>query len=117
MLTAGDEFGRTQGGNNNAYAQDNATTWLDWASRDLALEDHVAALAGARARWPLVEPGFMLQGDWRDLGGHPMTSGSWAGADGFELRLPAADGSAALRVDRSARSVTIAHVEEVESRP
>ena len=30
MLTAGDEFGRTQHGNNNAYAQDNAVTWLDW---------------------------------------------------------------------------------------
>ena len=30
MLTAGDEFGRTQHGNNNAYAQDNDITWLDW---------------------------------------------------------------------------------------
>ena len=29
-VLAGDEFGRTQGGNNNAYAQDNAITWLDW---------------------------------------------------------------------------------------
>ena len=34
MLTAGDEFGRTQKGNNNAYAQDNELTWLDWAGRD-----------------------------------------------------------------------------------
>ena len=33
MLTAGDEMGRTQNGNNNAYAQDNATTWLDWEAR------------------------------------------------------------------------------------
>ena len=30
MLLAGDEFGHTQNGNNNAYAQDNETTWLDW---------------------------------------------------------------------------------------
>lgn len=30
MLLAGDEFGRTQGGNNNAYCQDNGTSWLDW---------------------------------------------------------------------------------------
>ncbi|MGH4033396.1 glycogen debranching protein [Actinomycetota bacterium Odt1-20B] len=30
MLAAGDEFGRTQGGNNNTYCQDNATSWLDW---------------------------------------------------------------------------------------
>ena len=30
MLLAGDEFRRTQGGNNNAYCQDNETSWLDW---------------------------------------------------------------------------------------
>ena len=30
MLTAGDEFGRTQGGNNNPYSQDNDTSWIDW---------------------------------------------------------------------------------------
>ena len=53
MLTAGDEFGRTQSGNNNAYAQDNAVTWLDWEGRDTALEDFVAALAAFRAREPL----------------------------------------------------------------
>ena len=42
MLTAGDEFGRSQGGNNNAYAQDNAITWLDWDRRDRDLEAFVA---------------------------------------------------------------------------
>ena len=52
MLTAGDEFGRTQGGNNNAYAQDNATTWLDWQGRDTALEAHCAALAALRRAHP-----------------------------------------------------------------
>jgi glycogen operon protein len=31
MFLAGDEFGRTQGGNNNAYCQDNATSWVDWS--------------------------------------------------------------------------------------
>ena len=31
MLLAGDEFGNSQGGNNNAYAQDNETGWLDWS--------------------------------------------------------------------------------------
>ena len=31
MMLAGDEFGRTQGGNNNAYCQDNEISWLDWA--------------------------------------------------------------------------------------
>jgi isoamylase len=34
MLLGGDEFGRTQGGNNNAYCQDNETSWIDWSLRD-----------------------------------------------------------------------------------
>ncbi|HUQ37345.1 MAG TPA: glycogen debranching protein GlgX [Aestuariivirga sp.] len=48
MLTAGDEFGRSQCGNNNAYAQDNETTWLDWANADQNLIQHVAGLAKFR---------------------------------------------------------------------
>jgi glycogen debranching enzyme len=48
MLTAGDEFGRTQQGNNNAYCQDNEIGWVDWQGRDEALEDHVAALSRMR---------------------------------------------------------------------
>jgi len=48
MLTAGDEFGRTQKGNNNAYCQDNALTWLDWQGRDVELEAFVARLAEMR---------------------------------------------------------------------
>ncbi len=34
MLVAGDEMGRTQGGNNNAYCQDNETGWVDWSLLD-----------------------------------------------------------------------------------
>lgn len=48
MLTAGDEFGRTQGGNNNAYAQDNASTWLNWRAADHSLIAEVSALAAIR---------------------------------------------------------------------
>ncbi len=48
MLTAGDEFGRTQAGNNNAYAQDNETTWLDWKNRNTKLETQFAVLAKLR---------------------------------------------------------------------
>jgi glycogen debranching enzyme len=44
MLTAGDEFGRTQKGNNNAYAQDNEITWLDWTARDDQQIENVAKL-------------------------------------------------------------------------
>ncbi|MEQ1523547.1 MAG: 4-alpha-glucanotransferase, partial [Aestuariivirga sp.] len=51
MLTAGDEFGRSQRGNNNAYAQDNETTWLDWANADQNLIQHVAKLAKFRTEY------------------------------------------------------------------
>jgi glycogen operon protein len=60
MLTAGDEFGRTQGGNNNAYAQDNTVTWLDWEGRDRALEAWTARLAALRRATPaLAGPGLL----------------------------------------------------------
>ncbi|SDA31442.1 glycogen debranching protein GlgX [Sphingomonas sp. NFR15] len=74
MLTAGDEFGRTQRGNNNAYCQDNAITWLDWANRDTDLEDFTAGLAALRARSPHLSDPAMLTGPdvaWlRPDGGH-----------------------------------------------
>ncbi|MFE7774612.1 glycogen debranching protein GlgX [Streptomyces sp. NPDC057445] len=54
MLVAGDEMGRTQGGNNNAYCQDNEVSWVDWSLRDepgpgglLALTSRLLALRGA----------------------------------------------------------------------
>ena len=70
MLTAGDEFGRTQNGNNNAYAQDNEITWLDWQGRDLDLESHVEALASFRKRWRALDPA-----DTRFLDGKPLLPG------------------------------------------
>jgi glycogen debranching enzyme len=54
MLTAGDEFGRTQNGNNNAYCQDNEVTWLDWSNADLQLIEFVAELSKLRKTLPLV---------------------------------------------------------------
>ncbi len=50
MLAMGDESGRTQKGNNNAYSQDNATSWLDWAAMDGELCAFVASLIGAAPR-------------------------------------------------------------------
>jgi glycogen operon protein len=69
MLTAGDEFGRSQGGNNNAYAQDNETTWLDWEGRDAGLEDFVAGLASMRASTPVLAGLDFLTGAARDGSG------------------------------------------------
>ncbi|WP_267382531.1 MULTISPECIES: glycogen debranching enzyme [unclassified Sphingomonas] len=116
MLAAGDEFGRTQGGNNNAYAQDNATGWVDWAGRDTALEAFVAALAAFRAGTPLADPVALEHGDWRDLAGRPMTAEAWDAAQGFELRLPDGDDTLILRFDRPARRVTLARARILDSR-
>ena len=116
MLCAGDEFGRTQGGNNNAYAQDNAITWLDWEGRDRALEDFVAALAAFRADGGFADPAFLGAGDWRDLAGHPLDEAGWANAQGFELRVSDAGATLILRFDRPAGRVTLARAHILESR-
>ncbi len=50
MLTAGDERGRTQGGNNNAYGQDNATSWIDWTPDDAWLDVYEITKTALRLR-------------------------------------------------------------------
>ena len=110
MLTAGDEFGRTQQGNNNAYTQDNAMTWLDWAGRDRALEAYVTSLADFRAAHPgLGDPSYLAHADWRALDGYPMTPERWEAADthGFELRPPGPAGLV-VRVNQAARQCALA---------
>jgi glycogen operon protein len=60
MLLSGDELGRTQGGNNNAYSQDNEVSWLDWApsAREAALLPFVRSLLSLRAAHPLLRHGL-----------------------------------------------------------
>ncbi len=103
MLTAGDEFGRTQDGNNNGYAQDELL-WLDWPGRDLELEAFVADLAWRRAACPsLADPHIARDATWRRLDGQPMSDGDWTNADGFILNLR----DATIVVDRTRRTVTL----------
>ncbi|GGQ99206.1 glycogen debranching protein GlgX [Deinococcus ruber] len=52
MLLGGDEFGRTQGGNNNAYCQDNEISWFDWANQDTVLLDFTRRLIRLRREHP-----------------------------------------------------------------
>lgn len=101
MLTAGDEFGRSQNGNNNGYAQDNETTWLDWGIRDEALEDFVAQLSAFRRATPLDWSDWLAGAEWRNLSGAPMTPEDWDGGNGFALHLPIGDEKLILRFDRS----------------
>lgn len=103
MLTAGDEFGRTQGGNNNAYAQDNHIVWLDWSARDGELEDYVAQLAEWRAAHPeLADPAIRHDLRWQRLDGGAMAPADWHEAAGFVMTLPEGAG---IRIDRDARAV------------
>jgi glycogen debranching enzyme len=84
MLAAGDEFGRTQRGNNNAYAQDNEMVWLDWTGRDLEHEEFVAGLAALRNRFPAPSRDSHLTGE-TDEGG--IADVAWLGADGRPLAV------------------------------
>src|SRR2546430_15558707 len=77
LLTAGDEFGRTQRGNNNAYAQDNAIGWVDWAGRDRTLEAFSMALASFRHEQGLDDVAPYATPDWRRLDGEPMQAADW----------------------------------------
>jgi glycogen operon protein len=56
MILGGDELGRTQGGNNNAYAQDNEISWFDWAAADDELRSFTAALVALRRENPGLRP-------------------------------------------------------------
>ncbi|WP_432345012.1 glycogen debranching protein GlgX [Shinella yambaruensis] len=81
MLTAGDEGGRSQKGNNNAYCQDNAITWMHWDKLDEGLIEHTAMLSAIRKRFAALGETPFLSGagdvEWLTLAGVPMTAGDW----------------------------------------
>jgi glycogen operon protein len=110
MLTAGDEFGRTQQGNNNAYAQDNEIGWIDWTARDVALEDFVAQLSASRMAALDRFTHFPEPGEWRRGDGAPMSVADWESKETDEVLYAAAPGDGRrfrLKVDRNAKSVLI----------
>ncbi|WP_428992613.1 glycogen debranching protein GlgX [Pseudoxanthomonas winnipegensis] len=87
MLQAGDEFGRTQGGNNNAYCQDNAISWLDWAAAaapdGVELTRFVQRLTALRRRYPLLHRARFFDGKFdEELGIKDVT---WMAPDGTEM--------------------------------
>ena len=91
MLQGGDELGRTQSGNNNAYCQDNSLTWLDWNQADEALIEFTAGLVALRQRFPQLRRPHWLTGEpntwgardviWWHAGGHEMRAGDWDSPD------------------------------------
>ncbi|MBB4286727.1 glycogen operon protein [Roseospira goensis] len=90
MILAGDEIGHTQGGNNNAYSQDNDITWLDWERADWTFRDVVRDLIAWRKATPAVRRTAFFTGapdpdtgrpdvTWLDASGQPRRTGEdWA---------------------------------------
>src|SRR5215472_17252019 len=84
LLLGGDEMGRTQSGNNNAYCQDNEITWFNWANADTALKDFTKNLIAFRRAHPVFRRRRFLTGveasqlQWFTSVGTPMDGGDWA---------------------------------------
>jgi isoamylase len=100
MLMAGDEMGRTQQGNNNAYCQDNELSWLDWSEADAErdLLQFTETLAGLRRDHPVFRRRRFFRGrrasddgtsdiSWLTPAGQEMTQGDWGA--GFAQSLAA----------------------------
>ena len=100
MIVAGDEFGRTQRGNNNAYCQDNETSWLDWrwSAEQRAFFAFTKRLVRLRADHPVLRRSKFFHGrdvkgtDLRDLSwwrsdGHPMSEDDWKEPEGRTLAM------------------------------
>jgi glycogen operon protein len=92
----GDEMGRTQRGNNNAYAQDNEITWVDWERADGSLVDYVAALNKLRKAHSALTADRFLTGQerngvrdvvWHHPEGREMTEGDWSDPGGSVLGM------------------------------
>jgi glycogen operon protein len=83
MLLGGDELGRTQQGNNNAYCQDNEISWFDWNTQD----DHFLAFTRELIRFRLDHPVFTRRG-WflgRPIHGKGVEDIYWLTPDGVEM--------------------------------
>ncbi|MFC4161313.1 glycogen debranching protein GlgX [Chitinimonas lacunae] len=98
MLLAGDEIGHSQRGNNNAYCQDNRTSWLDWDRADQQLAAFVARLAALRRRYRALRfDDWFSAGshggyerpdvEWRDAEGRLMTPAEWDHPQRFVLEV------------------------------
>jgi len=85
MVLAGDEFGRTQKGNNNAYCQDNKISWLNWdiEEKGQSLIRFTKKLTGLRHKYPILRRDRFLNGQYvEELGVKDVT---WINANGKEM--------------------------------
>ncbi|ARX88672.1 glycogen debranching protein [Streptomyces alboflavus] len=100
MLSHGDEFARTQGGNNNAYCQDNELTWMDWRPRDDGLLEFTRAMVWLRRNHPVFRRRRFFHGrpvegthdelsdiSWFTPEGEEMTQDDWDAAQARALTV------------------------------
>src|SRR5581483_5566955 len=96
MILGGDEFGRTQGGNNNAWCQDNEISWFDWGAADLELVEFTKQLIRLRQAHPIFRREEFLAGKevkgsglpdvwWFRPDGRRMTQKDWQRPDAHTL--------------------------------
>ena len=83
MLLAGDERGRTQGGNNNAYCQDNEISWMDWSDYDEPLLELTRLLVRLRAEHPVFRRRRWFQG--QPIRGGGVGDIAWFTPEGDEM--------------------------------
>ncbi|MQA88630.1 MAG: glycogen debranching protein GlgX [Gemmatimonas sp.] len=85
MISSGDEMGRTQKGNNNAYAQDNEISWVKWdlSERDRAMLAFARRVAALRHRHPVLHRRHFFQG--RRIRGSELEDITWLRPDGREM--------------------------------
>ena len=110
MLVGGDELGRTQGGNNNAYCQDNAVSWYDWNDVDEELLAFTRRLTALRRSHPALRRRRYLTGaephelGWYTPAGTLMTDADWKDPQSRSVAV-FLDGAA--EPDRDARGQTL----------
>jgi glycogen operon protein len=112
MLSMGAELGQTQGGNNNAYAQDNEISWLAWDRADEALSAFAAQLVALRRDHPALHRDAFLTGEcdacpepdvaWLTFAGEPLHAWDWDDPQGASLQMALAARTADGKVDRVA---------------
>jgi isoamylase len=85
MILAGDEFGRTQNGNNNAYCHDDDVSWVDWQFDEQAesLIEFTKRLTALRRRYPVLRQSRFLSGIWNEELG--LKDATWLTPAGQEM--------------------------------
>jgi glycogen operon protein len=116
MILAGDELGRTQRGNNNAYCQDNQISWIDWSNADAALIEFTRRLVEIRREHPIfrrrgwftgtpAKAGRLKDLEWFRPDGAEMIASDWG--VGYAKTLGAfLNGNAMMERDRAGAGIT-----------